>query len=144
MRPLRSSRQLLSGELIVSLFGLGYALAACFPGPIQGFILRKEGYEGLYTWVVLMGIPALAMIWVVVREMWFPSDSNLACLRGKLILFQGLGWIYSLHILLIIGRPFSIISLHSMTAIGFCLWSYIDNRRVRREINAARNSLSAS
>lgn len=137
MRPLRPSRHMLTGELVLSLFALGYALSALIPRHIQSLILEHEGFEGLHVWVTFMGVSSALLVWTTYKELISPTMNCSSTLRCRLLLLQGLSWAYTSYLMVIGGHVLSIVTFHSIPAMLLCTWFYLDNRRVRREINFA-------
>jgi hypothetical protein len=134
---MRPSRQMLSGELVCSLFALAYAIYAVMPASVLGeLLLRREGLGGLLAWAMIMGAPAAALATIDAAEWIWPTPCGAVVARARLVLLQGMSWWYALHLMLVMHRPVSLLTLHAAAGALFCAVSYIENRRVRREIRA--------
>ena len=137
---MKPSNRMLSGEIVASLFALGYALIALQPdGYLQKLLLRNDGWIGVLTWSLFIGIPAFTLLVVNVREWSRPASMQGAIWRSRLVLIQGLSWLYAVHIMVSTGRGYSLLMVHAVVGVFFCAWSYIENRRVRREIRLLAN-----
>lgn len=136
---MRPSRHMLTGEIMVALFALGYALSALIGNsPLHGLLLAREGALGVATWAALIGFPATALTFISAQELMNPSAGCRAVLRSRLVLVLGLGWAYALHLMLVAQKPISILFMHALVGNAACVVFYLENRRVRRECRQSR------
>lgn len=130
----KPSNRMISGEVVASLFALAYAVLAISPGSyLQRQLLNHDGVVGVMIWSLFLGIPALAMTVVNIFEWNKPASKCGAIIRSRLSLIQGLSWLYAVHIMMQTGRGYSLLMLHAVIGVTVCAWSYVENRRVRRE-----------
>lgn len=131
---MRPSRHMLTGEFVLSCFAFAYALNAIMPDSYLHHLLsQREGLRGVCAWLLIMGIPAL---WLAVIDFWEfvePTEFCSARLRACLLVYQGAAWLYSLHLMLVLGHAVSLLFLHSGLGAVSCAWFHWENRRVQRE-----------
>jgi hypothetical protein len=144
---MKPSRQVIPVEIMVSLFALSYAGYGSIPWPeatpLFKFIFSREGWIGIFTWAIIVGIPPFWLMLVSGREWlfckkhrWGPFEIDAsATLRGRLVVTQMASWLYLLHLAFLSpSRKPMLIIIHAMIGAVICAWSYWENRRVRREI----------
>lgn len=134
---MRPSRQMLTGEFILSLFAMGYAFSAALANsPLHTVLLQREGLRGVMAWLLIMGIPACWLALLDFYEWLLPTTNGCAYARSLLLIYQGAAWAYAMHLMLVIGRPISLLFMHALIGVSACAWFHIENRRVCREIRA--------
>lgn len=151
---MKPSRAMIPGELFAAYVALAYAWAGAggwpmTPGPIAHLV---AAHANPVLWLALLGAPALLLIGVSGGE-WFAhrracADCTLrwsfdelarsALVRGRLCLALICGWLYLAKLTLQIPSGASAASLVAAGGVAFCVWFYVENRRVQREIRAYR------
>ena len=132
---MKPSRAMIPGEILCAAYGVAMAY---FGGLHHGWLHRTLVERGeSVAWLLLLGIPAAALLVVAVREWTAPSiglvrREKFAKWRGKLVGVQGLCWLYAVYFGITQGSSF----IGTLGVIGFlfCTWSYWENRRSGREI----------
>ena len=149
---MKPSRGMIPMELLIACLSLSFALVGGLgwpppEGPLYGLLVEKGQSV---VWLVLLGTPAAVLAglgaaewrrgrhWDVVRL------DRSCCHRSWLVGIQGLCWLYGLYLPL--AAPWTNlrgIALISVVMMFFCAWSYVENRRVRREIRRETTSFLA-
>lgn len=102
------------------------------------------------VWLVLLGAPSVALFILAAREWKMPQlKRNAAAVdnscrwRSRAAGVQALSWIYGLK-LLAAANGASWFGVLSAVMVVFLGWSYIENRRVRREIKHQTTAFMAT
>lgn len=148
---MKPSRAMIPLELLISTLSLLSAWLGAFAWPVKPgalYWLLAEHRENA-VWFALLGLPAVALFVVSFRE-WHGAalgalELDRSCrLRARLVLLQGLSWVYGLKLLIVSGGAMGGVGALSIVMLIFCSWSYKENRRVRREIRTATVHFAAT
>lgn len=142
---MKPSRAMLTGELSWAFVAVCVAWAGSGLWPMEGTHLHSILYTWKYDylWTGLIGIPALALLWVSAKEhflchnqpnFWDLGKINAsASLRGRLCLMLAFTWAYILYVMVNVVAEYSTLTLVSLGGVVFCLWFWTENRRVQRD-----------
>jgi hypothetical protein len=141
---MKPSRGMIPLELLIaslslclaSIGGLGW------PAPSGALydLLTLKGQA--LVWLLLLGGPAAVLFPVSLLEWcsgihWDVVRLDRSCrVRAALVGIQGLCLLYGVYLPLKSGGSLRGLALVTGILIVFCSWSYIENRRVRREIRS--------
>lgn len=139
---MKPSRAMIPGEILCSLVGIVLAyFGGIYDGWLHDVLNRREGAG---AWLVMLGIPALAALYLGVREIWYwrhwgsIRQEQSARWRARAVLIQGLCQLYAVYFCFVEG--IDLIGSLGVVLFGFCAWSYLENRRTCREIRYATSA----
>lgn len=164
---MKPSRYMLTGEISWALIALAFAWSGMGGWPLAPSylhrMLERQGNEVL--WVLVIGIPALLLVFVSLRE-WIAHQraardvrrrwslvelDRSARIRGRLCLAMVASWAYMFKVMLagaLAGmfpngqaaldapRANAILPIALFGAVCM-LWFYLENRRVQRDVRKA-------
>lgn len=136
---MKPSRAMIPLEIGCALTGIALALfGLLIDGPFREVLAERNGVA---TWFFLLGMPAVVLCYEASREWFTHRWMNLAqrersaVLRGRLVLTQALCWLYAVYVVLADqDQADDVIAIIGVVNFGLCMWSYWENRRVKREI----------
>lgn len=140
---MKPARAMIPGEILCSLFAISLAWSGggfwpFEPGLLYKILKATDGRNML--WAICLGVPAITLMTLSIREWicglsWTPHQVRVSsCFRGKMVLAMGLCWIYSLYLLGFHANGANSLLLQTIIASMYCGWSYVENRRVQREV----------
>lgn len=136
---MKPSRAMIPGEILCSLLG---CVLAWFGGIESGWlhsVLASRNESVL--WLGMLGIPSLVSLVFGIRELFSWPRWGLikreatAKWRGRAVMGQGLCWLYAIYFGFDHGAL--LIGWIGIVCFGYCVWSYVENRRTCREIHYA-------
>lgn len=142
---MRPSRAMIPMELLAASISILVGLVGMtgWPPGIGTLYAALHSYGERYLWFVLLASPAVAMLGFGWLE-WFSKELRMspervdrnARRRARASLLQLVSWIYGLK-LLADANGAGWIGLLAVIMVVFLGWSYVENRRVQREIRNA-------
>jgi hypothetical protein len=140
---MKPSRAMIPGEILCALFALSLAWSGGLSWPFDHgplYRILAKGDQNV-IWLLLMGTPSSALVVLSVREWiygqkWNGRTVSISCYwRGKTVALMGISWLYAVYLIGQLTVGISGLLVQSVCAAVFCGWSYVENRRVRREIH---------
>lgn len=158
---MKPSRAMITGELSWAFVALCYAWAGSgwWPAHERGalYSLLLQRGESPALWSLLLGVPAIALIVLDLREWschkythydprrpvvigWLEAS---AVWRGRFCLALIFGWFYMVKAIVVGLAALNAALFISIGGCFFAGWFYVENRRVRRQIRKLAGSQHA-
>lgn len=142
---MKPSSAMIPGEIAVCAFGLVLAIfGGLIDGPLHTALLARHS---ALAWLLLLGAPALLMLWLDLREWrrcsrWdMDARHRSARWRSKCALLQAFCWLFAVYFGFATDGA-ALVGFFGLVGGSYCAWSYVENRRVRREISIAAATLA--
>ena len=151
---MKPSRRMIPGEISWAYIALCFAWAGAgfwpFDDAYLNRVLEKNHWEWL--WLVFMGLPAAALMFVSGREHILSTHGRCNSMieidicakwRARFTLILAGSWLYAVYVLILIQKRPSALMMVALGGLFFMLWAWGENKRVRRDVKKQTGSFSA-